>query len=234
MPRTCMKEGNELQPSRRGFRKKISNYLDVPWRKLGSKVIGSLGYFTPIRPPFRRKWNNPLILTSVPGHPSMIFESDSAITVIRSNRHATSTSWLLLVVSMFFGGGFFVSKTWKKRKNSRNLTWQKNACHMLLTNFAWRKKLHSFFVRVKILSCVTHLILNWFKVIFDGFYHGRPTIEPAFGRICLELFSSIKQANPSLFIRKVHHLFRGIWDHECTPEKITAGTWKSISGKEDL
>ena len=37
------------------------NFLDVPGRKLGSMVIGSVGYFTPIHPPFISRWNNPLI-----------------------------------------------------------------------------------------------------------------------------------------------------------------------------
>ena len=44
-----------------------SKYLDVPlgW-KLGSKVIGSVGYFTliySIYSIYKDRWNNPLILT---------------------------------------------------------------------------------------------------------------------------------------------------------------------------
>ncbi len=42
-------------------------------RRLGSKVIGSVGHFTPAKTPFISRWNNPLILTIDPiflGHPS--------------------------------------------------------------------------------------------------------------------------------------------------------------------
>ena len=36
------------------------SYLDVPERKLGSKVIGSVGYFSPSNTPFTSRWNNPI------------------------------------------------------------------------------------------------------------------------------------------------------------------------------
>ncbi len=78
------RKGSERFGSERGYRSKIPSERELRryphgWMSQevnGSKVIGSVGYFTPIYPqytPLLSRWNNPLILTIDPnflGHPS--------------------------------------------------------------------------------------------------------------------------------------------------------------------